>query len=110
MFQFLIRAQFDINNCFVSAKSMTDITAEELQKATEQLLARASRGERFGIIRNGNPEAYLLAVSEAVNAPREETTAELWRAQKDPGPFRPNPILKQRLRRRYAARLRHLPK
>jgi antitoxin (DNA-binding transcriptional repressor) of toxin-antitoxin stability system len=77
-----------------------------LHEKTGQLLDRARQGERFRVLRQGRAEAFLIPAAQAVDPEWPEIMAAVWKAQKEPGPKRPNPILKQRRARNYAARLR----
>jgi hypothetical protein len=83
---------------------MTGVTSKTLHEKTGQLLVRARPGEV------PHPAAWacrsLSAPAEAVDSEWPEIMAEVWRAQKGPRPKRPNPILKERRTRNYAARLR----
>jgi antitoxin (DNA-binding transcriptional repressor) of toxin-antitoxin stability system len=85
---------------------MTDVTSKVLHEKTGQLLDRARQGERFRILREGRTEAFLIPAGEAVDPEWTEIMSEVWKARKAPGPKRPNPILKERKARNYAARLR----
>jgi len=85
---------------------MTDVTSKVLHEKTGQLLDRARQGERFRIVRDGRADAFLIPANEAIDPEWTEIMAEVWKAQKEPGPRRPNPILKERKTRKYAARLR----
>jgi antitoxin (DNA-binding transcriptional repressor) of toxin-antitoxin stability system len=85
---------------------MTDVTSKTLHEKTGQLLDRARQGERFRILREGRADAFLIPAAEAVDPEWTEIMAEVWKAQKTPGPKRPNPILKERKARNYGARLR----
>lgn len=85
---------------------MTDITSKVLHEKTGQLLDRARQGERFRIIRDGRPDAFLVPAEESVDPEWPEIMAEVWKAQKKPSAGRPNPVLKERKKRNYAARLR----
>ena len=85
---------------------MTDVTSKLLHEKTGQLLDRARQGERFRILREGRPEAFLVPVAEAIDPEWTEIMAEVWKAQRTPEATRPNPILKERRARKYAARLR----
>ena len=85
---------------------MTDVTSKMLHEKTGQLLDRARQGERFRIVRAGRAEAFLIPAGEAIDPEWTEIMADVWKAQQAPGPKRPNPILKERKRRSYAARLR----
>ena len=85
---------------------MTDVTSKVLHEKTGQLLDRARRGERFRILRGGQPDAYLLPASETLDPEWREIMADVWKAQKSRQKTRPNPVLKERKSRRYAGRLR----
>lgn len=85
---------------------MTDVTSKLLHEKTGQLLDRARQGERFRILRDGRAEAFLIPIAEAIDPEWPEIMAEVWEAQKKPGRKRPNPVLKERKARNYAARLR----
>jgi antitoxin (DNA-binding transcriptional repressor) of toxin-antitoxin stability system len=85
---------------------MTDVTSKMLHEKTGQLLDRARQGERFRVVRNGQIEALLIPVAQASDPEWPEIMAEVWKAQKKPGPKRPNTVLRERKARNYAARLR----
>jgi len=85
---------------------MTDVSSKMLHEKTGQLLDRARRGERFRILRAGQPDAYLVPPSEGLDPEWNEIMTEVWEAQKSGGKTRANPVLKERKSRRYAARLR----
>jgi antitoxin (DNA-binding transcriptional repressor) of toxin-antitoxin stability system len=85
---------------------MTDVTSKVLHEKTGQLLDRARQGERFRILREGRAEAFLIPAGESVGPEWTEIMAEVWKTQEAPGPKRPNPILKERRIRNYAAGLR----
>ena len=77
-----------------------------LHEKTGQLLDRARQGERFRILRDGLAEAFLLPAGEAVDPEWPEIMAEVWKAQREAGPRRANPILKERRSRNYGAGVR----
>ena len=77
-----------------------------LHEKTGQLLDRARQGERFRVLRRGRPDAFLIPAAGAIDPEWTEIMADVWKAQKAPGPKRANPILKERKARNYAARLR----
>jgi len=85
---------------------MTDVTSKMLHEKTGQLLDRARQGEKFRVLRGGKPDAFLVPASETLDPEWPEIMAEVWGAQKKPGPTRPNPILRERKARKYAARVR----
>lgn len=85
---------------------MTEVTSKLLHEKTGQLLDRVRRGERFIIVRDGVPDGYLVPASESIDPEWDEIMAEV-RAIRDKGnPTRPNPVLAERKKRNYAARLR----
>ena len=84
----------------------TDITSKLLHEKTGQVLDRLRRGERFRVIRDGEPDAFLIPASESADPEWSEIMAEVWAAQKHPRPARKNPVLIERKRRNHAARLR----
>lgn len=101
------RGRIDSDTNLVSITDrMTDVTSKMLHENTGRLLDRARRGERFRILRDGQPDAYLLPPSEGLDPEWPEIMAEVWKAQKSPDKSQPNPILKERKSRRYAARVR----
>jgi prevent-host-death family protein len=85
---------------------MTNVTSKTLHEKTGQILDRARQGERFRIIREGRPDALLVPANESVDPEWSEIMADVWKARKKSSPKRPNPVLKERNRRKYAARLR----
>ncbi len=85
---------------------MTDVTSKTLHEKTGQLLDHARQGERLRVLREGRAEAFLIPAAETVDPEWPEIMAEVWKAQKKPGPKRANPVLKERKARNYAARLR----
>jgi antitoxin (DNA-binding transcriptional repressor) of toxin-antitoxin stability system len=84
---------------------MTDVTSKMLHEKTGQLLDRARQGERFRVLREGRADAFLVPAAESVDPEWPEIMAEVWQARKKPGATRPNPVLKERKARNYAARL-----
>lgn len=84
----------------------TDITSKTLHEKTGQVLDRVRRGERFRVLRDGEPEGFLVPKAEPIDPEWSEIMAEVWAAQKDSAPDMENPILKERKARNYAARLR----
>ena len=85
---------------------MTNVTSKVLHEKTGQLLDRARQGERFRILRDGNVEAFLIPATEGIDPEWPQIMAEVWKAQKERGARRPNPILKERKARIYASGLR----
>lgn len=84
---------------------LTDITSKMLHEKTGQVLDRLRRGERFRVLRDGSPDGILLPASDAIDPQWSEIMAEVWAVQKRARPT-PNPVLKERKGRKYAARLR----
>ncbi len=96
----------DGDTILVSLRDMlTDITSKMLHEKTGQVLDRLRQGERFRVLRDGTPDGILLPASDAVDPEWSEIMAEVWSAQKPTHPI-PNPVLKERKTRKYAARLR----
>ena len=85
---------------------ITDITSKTLHEKTGQVLDRLRRGERFRVLRNGEPEALMVPVEEAIDPEWTEIMAEVMAARKQAKSVRENPILKERKARNHAARLR----
>lgn len=85
---------------------MTSITSKELHERTGAFLDRVKRGQRFRVLRGGEADALLIPVSEQVDPPWAEIMAEVRKARAERKPARPNPILAERKRRNYAARVR----
>ena len=102
----LKRVRLDGDTWQVSIKTMTDVTSKILHEKTGQLLDRARQGERFRILRDGCTDAFLIPATEAVDPSWSEIMEDVWKAQKSARPKRPNPVLKERKARNYAARLR----
>jgi antitoxin (DNA-binding transcriptional repressor) of toxin-antitoxin stability system len=85
---------------------MTEITSKQLHEQTATMLDRAKGGQRMKIIRNGRPAALLIPADEEIDPPWDEIMAEVRKARARGGPTRPNPILAERRKRHYAARIR----
>ena len=99
--------RLDGDTVLVSLDTMiTNITSKTLHEKTGQVLDRLRRGERFRILRDGEPEALMVPVEEAIDPEWSEIMAEVMAARKQAKSVRENPILKERKARNYAARLR----
>ncbi len=85
---------------------ITDITSKTLHEKTGQVLDRLRRGERFRVLRDGEPEALMVPVEAAIDPEWPEIMAEVMAARKQAKSARENPVLKERKARNYAARLR----
>ena len=99
--------RLDRDTVLVSLDTMiTDITSKTLHEKTGQVLDRLRRGERFRVLRDGEPEALMVPVEAAIDPEWPEIMAEVIAARKQARSVRKNPILKERKARNYAARLR----
>ncbi len=99
--------RLDGDTVLVSLDTMiTNITSKTLHEKTGQVLDRLRRGERFRVLRDGEPEALMVPVEEAIDPEWPEIMAEVMAARKQVKSVRENPILKERKARNYAARLR----
>jgi antitoxin (DNA-binding transcriptional repressor) of toxin-antitoxin stability system len=87
----------------VSFLTMQDITLKTLHENTSQCVDRVKRGERLRVLRNGKPGALLVPADEAVDPPWDVIMAEVRAARQAMGPTRPNPVLRERKKRNYAA-------
>ncbi len=85
---------------------MRSITSKELHEQTGAFLDRVKQGQGFRALRGGEAEALLLAATDQIDPPWDEIMAEVRKARAQGKPPRPNPILAERTRRNYAARLR----
>ena len=98
--------RLDTDPILVSLHSMiTDITSKTLHEKTGQVLDRLRRGERFRVIRDGEPEGFMVPVEEAVDPEWPEIMADVLAARKQAKPVRENPVLKERKARNCAAHL-----
>ncbi len=85
---------------------MTSITSKELHEQTGSLLDRVKQGQRFRVIRGGETDALLVPATDQVDPPWDDIMAEVRKARAQGKPPRPNPILAERNKRKYAARVR----
>lgn len=85
---------------------MTNVTSKLLHEKTGQILDKVRQGERFRILRDGKADAMLIPDGETVDPEWSEIMKNVWEAQKASGPPKENPVLKERKKRNYAARLR----
>ena len=90
----------------VSICSVTSITSKELHEQTGALLDRVKQGQRFRVLRGGEADALLVPATDQIDPPWDEIMAEVRKARADRKSPRPNPIVAERRRRNYAARLR----
>lgn len=85
---------------------MTSITFKELHEQTGALLDRVKQGQRFRVLRAGEADALLVPANEQVDPTWDELMAEVRKARAQGHSCQPNPILAERRKRHYAARLR----
>ena len=85
---------------------MMEITSKQLHEQTATMLNRAGSGQRIRVIRNGRPTALLIPANEEIDPSWDEIMAEVRKARAQGHPARPNPILAERKKRHYAARIR----
>jgi antitoxin (DNA-binding transcriptional repressor) of toxin-antitoxin stability system len=83
-----------------------DITCKHLHDETGKIVRAVQRGQKFRVSVNGKHSALIVPTDDAVDPSWPEIMAKAWAAQDEPGKTRPNPILEERKRRNYAARLR----
>ena len=85
---------------------MTSITSKQLHEQTARLLDRVKQGQRFRVVRGGEADALLIPATDQIDPPWDEIMAEVRKARAQRKPSRPNPILAERKKRHYAARVR----
>jgi antitoxin (DNA-binding transcriptional repressor) of toxin-antitoxin stability system len=85
---------------------MTSITSKELHEKTGALLDRVKQGQRFRVMRGGEADALLVPANERIDPPWDEIMADVRKARARGKAPRPNPILAERKKRNYAARVR----
>jgi antitoxin (DNA-binding transcriptional repressor) of toxin-antitoxin stability system len=85
---------------------MTEIASKQLHEQTAAMLDRAKGGQRMRVIRNGRPAALLIPANEEIDPSWEEIMAEVRKVRAQGAPTRPNPVLAERRKRHYAARVR----
>ncbi len=84
---------------------MKSITSKELHERTGALLDQVKQGQRFRVLRGGEPDALLVPATDQIDPPWDEIMAEVRKARAQGKPPRPNPILSERKKRNYAVRL-----
>ena len=90
----------------VSVTNMTSITSKELHEQTGALLDRVKRGQRFRVLRGGEADALLVPANEQVDPTWDELMSDVRKARAQRHSCHPNPILAERRKRHYVARLR----
>lgn len=96
----------DGDTILVSILNMTSITSKELHEQTGALLDRVKQGQRFRVLRGGEPDALLVPANDQVDPSWDQIMADVRKARTQVKPRRPSPILMERKKRHYAARLR----
>lgn len=87
-------------------QTVREITTKNLHDATGTIVRAVRAGQKYRVSIDGGRAAILIPDESAQDASWDEIMAEVWKAQKQPGDVRPNPILEERKRRSYATRLR----
>lgn len=85
---------------------MTSITSKELHEQTGTCLDRVKQGQRFRVLRGGETDALLVPATDQIDPPWDEIMADVRKARAQRRPPRPNPILAERKKRNYVARVR----
>ena len=85
---------------------MTSITSKELHEQTAACLDRVKQGQRFRVLRGGEADALLVPASDQIDPPWDDIMAEVRKARSQAKALRANPIVAERKKRDYAARLR----
>src|SRR4030095_34467 len=96
----------DGDTILVSIYGMTSITSKELHEQTGALLDRVKQGQRFRVLRGGETDALLIPATDQIDPPWDEIMAEVRKTRAQVKSPRPNPILAERRKRNYAARVR----
>ena len=87
-------------------KTIQDLNAKTLHDITGQCLEEVQGGQPFRVYWKGELAGLLVPPDTQIDPAWDEIMAEVWAAQNEPVPTRPNPILVERKKRNYAARLR----
>jgi antitoxin (DNA-binding transcriptional repressor) of toxin-antitoxin stability system len=96
----------DGDTVLVSISDMTSITSKELHEQTGAVLDRVKQGQRFRVTRGGEADALLVPVNEQIDPSWDDIMADVRKARAQGKPLHSNPILAERRKRHYAARLR----
>ena len=102
----LENSDVDGDTDLVSIQDMTSITSKELHEQTAAVLDRVKQGQCFRVMRGGEAGALLVPATDQVDPPWNEIMAGVRKARARHEPPRPNPVLAERRKRRYAAGLR----
>ena len=87
-------------------ETLQEITTKKLHDETGKIVRAVRAGQKFRVTIDGGPGAILVPDASATDPGWEEIMGDVWAAQGEAGPTRANPVLKERSRRNYAARLR----
>ena len=90
----------------MSIFSVTSITSKELHERTAALLDRVKQGQRFRVLRGGKADALLVPATEKIDPSWDELMADVRKVRAQGKALRPNPIIAERKKRNYAARVR----
>jgi antitoxin (DNA-binding transcriptional repressor) of toxin-antitoxin stability system len=83
-----------------------EITTKNLHDATGKIVRAAKRGQAFSVSLDGEKSALIVPPGESPDPSWDEIMREVRAARAKGEPLRPNPILAERKKRNYAARLR----
>jgi antitoxin (DNA-binding transcriptional repressor) of toxin-antitoxin stability system len=90
--------------------TLQDITCKKLHDETGKIVRAVKRGQKFRVSLDGKHSALIVPANENVDPSWEEIMAEVNQAREviraQGISLKPNPILEERKRRNYAARLR----
>lgn len=85
---------------------MTSITSKELHEQTGTLLDRVKQGQRFRVLRGGETDALLVPATDQIDPLWDDIMADVRKARSQGRAPRRNPILAERKKLHYAARVR----
>ena len=83
-----------------------EITTKTLHDTTGKIIRAVKRGQTFAVSLDGETSALIVPPHQNNDPSWAEIMADVWAAQKRPGPRRPNPILAERKKRLYGPHLR----
>ena len=90
--------------------TLQDITCKNLHDETGKIVRAVKRGQKFRVSIDGKPSCLIVPATEDIDPSWGEIMAEVNKARAEIRaqglPLRHNPILEERKRRNYAARLR----
>ena len=72
---------------------MMSITSKELHEQTGAVLDRVKQGQRFRVLRGGEPDAFSVPTNDQVDPSWDEIMANARKARAQVKLLRPNPIL-----------------